>query len=179
MGRLDQLDLSLALDKTEEAERLAAASRRLLALRLQLGGKLRRGRSARPSASCSRAGTRPARAARSSASSRRSTRATCASRTFAAPDLRREAPPLPVALLRRRCPGWGGMAVLDRSWYGRVLVERVEGFATEEQWSRAYDEIVEFERTLAREGMILVKFWLHISDEEQLQALQARARTTR
>jgi polyphosphate kinase 2 (PPK2 family) len=45
-------------------------------------------------------------------------------------------------------PGWGGMAVLDRSWYGRVLVERVEGFATKEQWSRAFGEIVEFEQTL-------------------------------
>ena len=43
-------------------------------------------------------------------------------------------------------PGWGGMAVFDRSWYGRVLVERVEGFATKEQWWRAYDEIVGFER---------------------------------
>ena len=61
-------------------------------------------------------------------------------------------------------PGWGGMAVLDRSWYGRVLVERVEGFATEEQWRRAYQEICEFERTLVDEGMILVKFWLHLSD---------------
>ena len=55
------------------------------------------------------------------------------------------------------------MAVLDRSWYGRVLVERVEGFATEEQWRRAYGEIVEFEQTLADEGMILVKFWMHLS----------------
>ena len=44
-------------------------------------------------------------------------------------------------------PGWGGMTVLDRSWYGRVLVERVEGFATVDQWERAYDEIVEFERS--------------------------------
>ena len=72
-------------------------------------------------------------------------------------------------------PGWGGMAVLDRSWYGRVLVERVEGFATDEQWSRAYDEIVGFERMLAREGMILVKFWLHISTDEQLRRFK-RAR---
>jgi polyphosphate kinase 2 (PPK2 family) len=72
-------------------------------------------------------------------------------------------------------PGWGGMAVLDRSWYGRVLVERVEGFATEEQWSRAYGEIVEFERTLAAEGMILVKFWMHVSPEEQLRRFEARA----
>ena len=72
-------------------------------------------------------------------------------------------------------PGWGGMAVLDRSWYGRVLVERVEGFATKEQWKRAYDEIVEFERTLTAEGMMLVKFWLHVSDVEQLRRFRSRA----
>ena len=73
-------------------------------------------------------------------------------------------------------PGWGGMAVLDRSWYGRVLVERVEGFATEEQWRRAYREIVDFERTLADEGMIIVKFWLHLSHAEQLRRFKARER---
>ena len=71
-------------------------------------------------------------------------------------------------------PGWGGMAVFDRSWYGRVLVERVEGFATREQWLRAYDEINGFERTLVDEGMILVKLWLHISDEEQLERFERR-----
>ena len=64
------------------------------------------------------------------------------------------------------------MAVLDRSWYGRVLVERVEGFATEEQWRRAYGEIAEFERTLADEGMIMVKFWLHLSPRGAAQAVQ-------
>src|SRR5690348_1343350 len=73
-------------------------------------------------------------------------------------------------------PGWGGMAVLDRSWYGRVLVERVEGFATEEQWRRAYREIVDFERTLFDEGMIMVKFWLHMSSAEQLRRFKARQR---
>jgi polyphosphate kinase 2 (PPK2 family) len=67
------------------------------------------------------------------------------------------------------------MAVLDRSWYGRVLVERVEGFATKEQWKRAYDEIVEFERTLAAEGMVLIKFWMHVSDAEQLRRFKDRA----
>jgi len=72
-------------------------------------------------------------------------------------------------------PGWGGMAVFDRSWYGRVLVERVEGFATKEQWSRAYNEIVEFERTLTAEGMIMVKFWMHVSAEEQLRRFEDRA----
>jgi AMP-polyphosphate phosphotransferase len=64
--------------------------------------------------------------------------------------------------------------VLDRSWYGRVLVERVEGFATVEQWTRGYDEIVEFERSLVMEGMILLKFWMHISDEEQLRRFKRR-----
>jgi polyphosphate kinase 2 (PPK2 family) len=64
--------------------------------------------------------------------------------------------------------------VFDRSWYGRVLVERVEGYATREQWLRAYDEINGFERTLADEGMILIKFWLHISDEEQLKRFKRR-----
>ena len=72
-------------------------------------------------------------------------------------------------------PGWGGMSVLDRSWYGRVLVERVEGYAKPEQWLRAYDEIVEFERTLVAEGMVLVKFWMHVSPEEQLKRFQSRA----
>jgi polyphosphate kinase 2 (PPK2 family) len=67
------------------------------------------------------------------------------------------------------------MAVFDRTWYGRVLVERVENLATVEQWERAYDEIVEIERSLALEGMIIIKFWLHISDEEQLRRFERRA----
>jgi polyphosphate kinase 2 (PPK2 family) len=71
-------------------------------------------------------------------------------------------------------PGWGGMAILDRSWYGRVLVERVEGFASPDEWRRAYDEIDAFERTITDEGMVLVKLWLHISDEEQLKRFESR-----
>ena len=66
------------------------------------------------------------------------------------------------------------MAVFDRSWYGRVLVERVEGFATKEQWHRAYDEICGFEETLVAEGMILVKFWMHLSPEEQQKRFDRR-----
>jgi polyphosphate kinase 2 (PPK2 family) len=71
-------------------------------------------------------------------------------------------------------PGRGGMAVLDRSWYGRVLVERVEGFASKRAWRRAYDEINAFERMLHEEHLVLVKFWLHISDAEQLERFEAR-----
>jgi polyphosphate kinase 2 (PPK2 family) len=71
-------------------------------------------------------------------------------------------------------PGLGGMVVFDRTWYGRVLVERVEGFATTEQWQRAYAEIIDFERMLHLEGVILVKFWMHISADEQLARFKAR-----
>jgi polyphosphate kinase 2 (PPK2 family) len=66
------------------------------------------------------------------------------------------------------------MSILDRSWYGRVLVERVEGYATSEQWRRAYDEIKAFERTLTDEGMVLVKIWMHVSSDEQLKRFKAR-----
>jgi len=68
----------------------------------------------------------------------------------------------------------GGMAVFDRTWYGRVLVERVEGFATTEQWQRAYAEIVDYERSLSLEGLIIVKLWLEISPEMQLKRFKQR-----
>lgn len=74
----------------------------------------------------------------------------------------------------RTFPPTGSVAIYDRSWYGRVLVERVEGLAREEQWMRAYDEIREMERTLILEGTILMKFWLEISPEEQLRRFEAR-----
>ena len=67
-----------------------------------------------------------------------------------------------------KLPPYGQMAVFDRSWYGRVLVERVEGFASEAEWKRAYREINEFERLLADDRSILIKFYLHISKDEQL-----------
>jgi polyphosphate kinase 2 (PPK2 family) len=78
----------------------------------------------------------------------------------------------------KEVPGLGGMALFDRSWYGRVLVERVEGYATKEQWKRAYEEIVQFERSLVLEGVIIVKFWLQISDEEQLRRFQEREKSS-
>ncbi len=74
-------------------------------------------------------------------------------------------------------PGWGGMAVFDRSWYGRVLVERVEGFAEREEWLRAYDEIFNFEGALADDGMILVKFWMHVSPRGAARSGSRRGRT--
>ena len=74
----------------------------------------------------------------------------------------------------RTFPPVGSLAIYDRSWYGRVLVERVEGLATEEEWLRAYEEICEMERTLIRGGAVLCKFWLEISPEEQLRRFEAR-----
>ncbi len=76
----------------------------------------------------------------------------------------------------RTVPAVGNIAIYDRSWYGRVLVERVEGFAGEAQWKRAYGEIRDFERTMTENGCILRKFWLEISPEEQLTRFRARQR---
>ena len=67
------------------------------------------------------------------------------------------------------------MGIYDRSWYGRVLVERVEGFATTLEWARAYDEINAFEQELVQWGAILLKFWVDITPEEQLARFEARA----
>jgi polyphosphate kinase 2 (PPK2 family) len=74
----------------------------------------------------------------------------------------------------RRLPPAGTIAVFDRSWYGRVLVERVEGFARPTDWQRAYAEINEFEQQLVEYGTIICKFWLHISMDEQLRRFEER-----
>jgi polyphosphate kinase 2 (PPK2 family) len=74
----------------------------------------------------------------------------------------------------RHVPRAGRITVYDRSWYGRVLVERVEGFATEAEWRRAYAEINAFEQQLAESGVVLLKFWLHISKDEQYRRFKER-----
>src|SRR5512139_3209465 len=75
----------------------------------------------------------------------------------------------------RRLPETGQIAILDRSWYGRVMVERIEGFCSQDGWKRAYREINQFERQLVDFGTILFKFWIHIGQEEQLRRFEARA----
>jgi polyphosphate kinase 2 (PPK2 family) len=173
MGRLDELDLTLKLSREEEASRVAAAQKRLLELRLTLGGLVGDGRIGPPVCVLFEgwdAGGKGGAIRRLVAplDPRHVRVAQFAAPTF---DEKRH-----HFLLRfaSALPGWGGMAILDRSWYGRVLVERVEAFATVEQWTRGYAEIVDFERSLVLEGMILIKFWLHISDEEQLRRFQRR-----
>jgi polyphosphate kinase 2 (PPK2 family) len=77
----------------------------------------------------------------------------------------------------RRLPVKGQIGIFDRSWYGRVLVERVEGFCTVAEWQRAYGEINDFEWQLTEFGSIILKFWLHISPEEQLRRFEERQET--
>jgi polyphosphate:AMP phosphotransferase len=77
----------------------------------------------------------------------------------------------------RAIPRNGRMTVFDRSWYGRVLVERVEGFCREDDWRRAYAEINDFERELTEHGVIVLKYWLHVSHEEQLRRFREREAT--
>jgi polyphosphate kinase 2 (PPK2 family) len=79
----------------------------------------------------------------------------------------------------RHLPRAGKMLIFDRSWYGRVLVERVEGFARPDEWQRAYGEINDFERQITDHGMLLMKFWLHIDKDEQLRRFEERTNTPR
>jgi polyphosphate kinase 2 (PPK2 family) len=172
MSPLDHLDLSLKLSREEEAEQLAAAQERLLKLRLRLGAQTApelgpplcvlfegwdaSGKGGAIKRLVDHLDPRHVRVVQ-----------------YAAPtaDEKRHQYLLRFA---SALPGHGGMAVLDRSWYGRVLVERVEGFATKAEWRRAYAEINDYERALCHDGMILVKLWLHVSDAEQLKRFKAR-----
>lgn len=173
MGRLDAVDLTQRLGREEYERQLIERGDRLAQLRLALGGKLGSGdlgpalliimegwdASGKGGAIKRLVAPLDARHVRVA--------------SFAAPtaDEKRH-----HYLLRfsGALPGLGGMAVFDRSWYGRVLVERVEGFATVEQWSRAYAEIAEYERTLWLEQTIIVKCWMHLSPEEQLRRFKKR-----
>jgi polyphosphate kinase 2 (PPK2 family) len=173
VGRLDELDLSKSLSRKEEERALDRAWGRLAQLRLTLGGLIgdqgigpplcvlfegwdASGKGGAIKRLVANLDPRHVRVVQFSAPTHDEKRHHFLWRFF------------PVL------PGRGGMAVLDRSWYGRVLVERVEGFATREEWSRAYDEINGFERSLTDDGMILVKFWMHISSEEQLKRFRKR-----
>jgi polyphosphate kinase 2 (PPK2 family) len=175
VGRLDQLDLSLSLSKKEYGERLDAAQERLVALRLALGGKLRgyEGRLGPALAvvfeGWDASGKGGALERLVEPLDKRHVRVA----QFAAPT---ETEKRHHFLWRfwPALPGLGGMTVFDRSWYGRVLVERVEELATPDEWERAYSTIVGFERTFCAEGGVLVKFWMHVSDKEQLHRFEKR-----
>ncbi len=174
MGHLDEVDLSLSLGRKEEERELRAAWKRLSQLRLTLGGLIGRKELGPPLCvvfeGWDASGKGGAIKRLTAPLDPRHVRVA----QFAAPspdELRHH-------FLHRfwpALPGWGGMTVFDRSWYGRVLVERVEGYAGEEEWQRAYEEIVSFEQGLADEGAIVVKLWLHVSPKEQLKRFESRA----
>jgi polyphosphate kinase 2 (PPK2 family) len=172
MGRLDEVDLSQKLSASAERLALEQAQDRLLALRLQLGGQL--GGGLGPPLCILFEGWDAA--GKGGAIKRLVARLDprhVSVHQFAAPTEREKRHHF-LWRFQPSIPGWGGMTVLDRSWYGRVLVERVEGYATPDQWRRAYDAIVNFERGLVEDGMILIKFWLHISKDEQLKRFKRR-----
>jgi AMP-polyphosphate phosphotransferase len=177
MGRLDEIDLSPHLGKKEEKRELDRVQKRLAQLRLTLGGQIGPEELGPPLCVLFEGWDA-------------SGKGGAIKRLVAPLDPRHVrvvefAAPTPDELRHQYLwrfwsvlPGRGGMAVFDRSWYGRVLVERVEGFATREEWLRAYDEINAFEKALVDDGMILVKLWMHVSDEEQLHRFQKREKNT-
>lgn len=175
MASLGDADLTLKMGARESERRILHAQRRLLALRLQLGGLITGAELGPPLCvlfegwDASGKGGIIRRLV--SPLDPRHVRVS----QFAAPsaDERRHHF---VHRFSEAMPGWGGMAVLDRSWYGRVLVERVEGIAGEAEWRRAYPQIVQWEAGLATEGTVLVKAWLEISEDEQLRRFRARER---
>jgi polyphosphate kinase 2 (PPK2 family) len=174
MGRLDEVDLSQSLGSHEEERELKALGDRLAQLRLTLGGLIGDCRLGPPLVvvfeGWDASGKGGAIKRLVAPLDPRHVRVS----QFAAPTADEKRHHF-LGRFWPALPGWGGMTVFDRSWYGRVLVERVEGFADEEQWRRAYGEIEGFERTLADEGAIIVKLWLHVSAEEQLKRFEARA----
>ena len=175
MASLVDADLRLKLRATESQRRVLVAQRRLLALRLQLGGLI-----AGPDLGPPLCVLFEGWDASGKGGSIRRLVSPLDPRHVRVTQF---GPPSPdeirhhfVHRFSPALPGWGGMAVLDRSWYGRVLVERVEGLATEEEWRRAYPQIVQWEAGLAIEGTVIVKLWLHISEDEQLRRFRARER---
>ena len=174
MARLKHLDLNLKLSREEEAARLEVVQTRLLQLRLTLGGLIGDQGIGPPVCVLFEGWDASGKGG--------------AIKRLVAPldprhvRVRQFAAPTPdekrhhwLGRFWPALPGWGGMAVLDRSWYGRVLVERVEGFANRAEWQSAYEQIRDFERMLTGEGTVLVKFWLHVSPREQLKRFEQRA----
>jgi polyphosphate kinase 2 (PPK2 family) len=173
MGRLDTLDLTLRLGRKEYEKELAALQRRWLQLRLHIGGQMGTGELGpgllfvfEGSDAAGKGGAIKRLVERLDPRHYRVS-------SFAKPTFDEKRHPF-LWRFYPYVPGHGGMSVFDRSWYGRVLVERVEGFATDAEWGRAYEEIVNFEHTNSLEGVIIVKLWLQISAEEQLRRFEDR-----
>jgi len=172
-SRVDAIDLSLSLDKAKSADRVAAAQHRLTQLRLFTAGLLDHDIVA-PGLVVLFEGFD---AAGKGGAIRRLTASIDPRHVRVVPI----GPPTPDELrhvflwrFQPTIPGTGGMTVYDRSWYGRLLVERVEGLIDKATAKRSGQEIVQFEQLLTDNDTTLVKFWLHISDEEQLKRFKDR-----
>ena len=166
---LDNLDLSQKLSDDEFDHELARLQARSVCSNVEQGSE-----ACRPS-SCSRGGCR-----RKGGAIRRLTGSLDArtTRSFrSAPRRMRNAPIIICGGSGDISPA-GRITIFDRSWYGRVLVERVEGFAAEAEHMRGYGEITQFEEQLVTDGILLVKFWIHISKVEQLTRFRDRSRTS-
>ncbi len=173
MGRLGALDLSLRMSRQASEERLALLQRRLLHLRLVSAGLLGDGGLGPPLCVVFEGWDA---AGKGGAIKRLVARLDPRHVLVAQYGVPSEEERRHHFLWRfsRALPGWGEMSVFDRSWYGRVLVERIEELASRHEWRRAYEEITAFEHGLVEEGATVVKFWLHISAEEQLRRFEAR-----
>ncbi len=172
MNRVDDIDLTKSMGKEESDTRVAKAQKRITQLRLFSAGLL--GQAPGPGLIVLFEGFD---AAGKGGAIRRLTASLDPRHVLVRP----VGPPTPEELrhhflwrFQEPLPGTGGMTVFDRSWYGRLLVERVEHLIDERLVERSAKEIVEFERMLTDDGTTLVKFWLHISDKEQLKRFEER-----
>ena len=174
MGQLEKVDLTLRLDREEYDKRLAQLQRRMLQLRLSIGGHL--------DASAPGPGVLVVMEGPDASGKGGAIKAMVGNLdprhynvvSYGAPS-RLEKDHHFLWRFYTELPGMGQMAVFDRSWYGRVLVERIEGFCSREAWRRAYKAIVDFEESLCIESLIVVKLYMHLSDEEQLKRFHSRA----
>jgi len=172
-NRVDEIDLSLSMDKAKSIERVAAAQHRLTQLRLFTAGLLDP-KVVAPGLVVLFEGFD---AAGKGGAIRRLTASIDPRHVRVVPIGTPTAEELRHVFLWRFQPyiaGTGGMTVFDRSWYGRLLVERVEGLIDKETAKRSARKIVEFERLLVDNDVTLVKFWLHLSDEQQLKRFKDR-----
>ncbi|MFK8024545.1 MAG: polyphosphate kinase 2 family protein [Ilumatobacter sp.] len=173
MGRLERIDLDARLSTKEYEERLVDAQQRFLELRLALGGHTNGGKVGPGLLVVLEGSDAGGKGGAIKRMVQQLDPRHYSVYSFAAPNDRE----LRHHFLWRfwsKAPGRGGMCVFDRSYYGRVLVERVEGFASPAEWTRAYDEIVNFERGMVQEGVIIVKFWMQVSPHEQLERFESR-----
>ncbi len=173
MGRLDEIDLSASMTREKSEQRIERLQLRLLHLRLVSGGLLGTGELGPPLCVAFEGWDASGKGGAIKRLVGRIDPRHVSVAQFGVPSDEEKRHHF-LWRFGDSLPGWGEMSVFDRSWYGRVLVERVEKLVKPDVWQRAYDEINDFEHGLVDEGMTLVKIWLHISDGEQKRRFETR-----